>query len=87
MKVETRKQDEVKLGGWEGGKCQPLSPLFRLPLIATLLPLAAKQGLHTHKRQQGWSMVIVIQVLPLQKNCHCTATSSSTVPSACATRL
>ena len=55
MKVETRKQDEVKLGGWEGGKCQPLSPLFRLPLIATLLPLAAKQGLHTHKRQQGWS--------------------------------
>ena len=55
MKVETRKQDEVKLGGWEGGKCQLLSPLFRLPLIATLLPRAAKQELHTHKRQQGWS--------------------------------
>ena len=38
MKVETRKCDEVKLELQRGGKCQPLSPLFRLPLIATQLP-------------------------------------------------
>ena len=86
MKVETRKQDEVKLGGWEGGKCQPLSPLFRLPLIATLLPLAAKQGLHTHKRQQALLSKGGHSATTLN-DCAGTAASSGTVTSACATRL